>query len=104
MLILPQNVQKCANCGATHIANSPRCASRHQADMKAKEKKKKEKEKEKMQAENKRDEARQLSLQLGTEMEIEENWTPSSEPEAVDYEEWESQDEIPERRDYTKDF
>lgn len=39
---------KCANCSGTHAANSPRCTSRHQADMIArKEKKTKEKEEEK---------------------------------------------------------
>ena len=100
---------KCANCGGTHVANSPRCASRHQADIKArKEKKMKEKEKEKMQAENisnaAEEEGRELSPQLDTEMEMEESWTPSPEPEEVEYEEEESQDEIPEGRDHTKDF
>ena len=44
---------KCANCGRDHIANSSRCASRHQANIKArKEKKSKEKEKERTQTKN----------------------------------------------------
>ena len=41
---------KCANCSGTHEANSPRCISRHQAEVKArKEKKTKGKEKDETQ-------------------------------------------------------
>lgn len=42
---------KCANCTGAHVANSPRCISRHKAEINArKEKKIKENQKEKMQA------------------------------------------------------
>ena len=102
-------IPKCANCGKTHVANSLRYSSRHQADIKARKKKKlKEKEKEKMQAENinnaTKEKRKKLSPQLDTEMKIEESWTSNSEFEKVEYKEEESQDEIPEKRDHTKDF
>lgn len=44
---------KYANCGGNHVANFPRCVSRHKADIKAKKERKKTREKkrkEKLQA------------------------------------------------------
>ena len=51
------------------------------------------------------EEERESSPQLDTEMELEEErWAERTDPETVGYDEDESQDEIPEGRDYTKDF
>lgn len=61
-----------------------------------------------MQAENIKNETeekrRKLSQQFDTEIEIEKSQTPSPESKAVDYDEPERKDEIPEKRDHTKDF
>lgn len=45
---------KCANCGGNHTANSPRCVSRHKADLEARKCKKEisQKEKEKIPVED----------------------------------------------------
>ncbi len=49
-------------------------------------------------------EEEKASLQFDTDMELEgENWAPSPTP-APEYEVDESPDEIPEGRDYTKDY
>ena len=73
---------KCANCTGAHAANSPRCISRHKAEINVrKEKKTKEIQKEKEKASstsNGVDEEREASPQLDTDMELEEeNWSPS---------------------------
>lgn len=67
---------KCANCMGAHVANSPRCISRHKAEINArKEKKAKEMQKEKEPAGNTGnemgEEEREASPQLDTNMELE---------------------------------
>ena len=100
---------KCANCKGAHAANSPRCTSRHKAEINArKEKKVKEIQKEREPASSTGnelgEEEKEASPQLDTDMELEgENWAPSPTP-APEYEVDESQDEIPEGRDYTEDY
>ena len=90
---------KCANCGGTHAANSPRCVSRHKADIKArKEKKIKEKRgEEKVQAysanDEVEDERREESPLADTEMDLEdERWAQSSGEETAEVYVDESQD------------
>ena len=67
---------KCANYGETHTTNSPRCISRHKADIKArKEKKMKEKSgEEKVQAysanDKVEDERREKSLLVDIEIDL----------------------------------
>lgn len=89
--IYPHIIPKYANCGETHIANFPRCVSKHQADIKARKEKKMKK---KIQTKNIstiiEEERRKLSLQLNIEMEIEKSWTLSLKPKEVKYEKKES--------------
>ena len=93
---------KCANCGGNHTANSPRCVSRHKADLEARKRKKEisQKGKEKIpvndtsEAENASTEktpepereGREESLLADTEMELEsEEWTQYAEAENPEF-------------------
>ncbi len=75
--ICAHDTPKCANCTGAHAANSPRCTSRHKAEINArKEMNTKENQKGKMQAcstsNEVEEEERESSPQLDTEMELEE--------------------------------
>lgn len=73
----------CENCGGNHTANSPRCASRHKANVEARKKKKlrqsSEKEKEKARNEiGEKEGERVESLEPYASMDLEsEQWTTS---------------------------
>ena len=86
---------KCANCGGNHTANSPRCTSRHKADIEArKEKKRREKGgKEKTRAENSGKERMVENPEPDTEMDLEdERWAQSPQAERLEFDDNESQD------------
>ncbi len=104
---------KCANCGGGHMANSPRCASRHKAGVKAnkerKLKKHSKKGKERAVSEDgksvaERDrnleretESSEVSPNLDMGMDLAPEWAEFEEGAGSDH------DEIPEGIDYTKD-
>ena len=100
---------KCANCIGAHAANFQHCTLRHKAEINAKkEKKTKEIQKEKKPASNTGnkvgEEKREASPQLDTDIELEgENWAPSP-ILASEYNVDEGLNEIPEGRNYTKDY
>jgi len=86
---------KCANCGGAHAANSPRCGSRHKADLQARQDKKVMGKKNKTQVEDVSEaekmgteqgpepEKREESLPADTDMDLEgENWTQYADRES----------------------
>lgn len=89
---------KCANCGENHAANSPRCSSRHKADIKAR-KENITREKKGKEIAEREEEEREQSAQPDTEMELEgERWAQSPETELS----WDSAE--PEAQDHTQNY
>lgn len=94
---------KCANCGGNHTADSPRCTSRHKADIEARKEKKTRGKggKEKVRTENASEggnDRTEESPGPDAEMDLEdERWAQSPEAEAPGFDDDES-------RDHTQDY